>query len=122
MVPMLRRPPERTLLPCGASQKSEAKLKKAARLVAPVREIAMKPASDAELPDKEHESAERRGLQINSSPKDGKARQVNHDKENARKSDIKAARHTILHCSEDTSGQLESTASNCSNAEFLGPM
>ncbi len=54
----------------------------------------MKPAGDPKFANEEHESAERHGPQINSRPKHGEAREVNHDKENAGKSDVKAANHT----------------------------
>jgi hypothetical protein len=96
MMPMLGRPPERTLLRGGAPKKGEAKLEKSTGFIASMREITMKSSRDAEFADKEHEGTERHGLQIHSSPKHGETREMNHDKKNTGKSNIKAARHTYL--------------------------
>ena len=94
MMPMLRRPPECPLLRRGAAQEGEAKLEEAARFIASMGEITMKSPGDPKFANEEYESAERHSLQIYARPKHGEARQVNHDKKNASKSDVKAASHT----------------------------
>jgi hypothetical protein len=94
MMPMLRRPPERPLLRRRAAKEGETKLEESTRLVTPMGKITMKPAGDAKLADQEHESAERHGIEIDSRPKHAETCQMNQDKKNAGKSDIKAARHT----------------------------
>jgi hypothetical protein len=48
-----------------------------------MRKITMKTTGDAEFANQEHQDAERGGLQIDASPKHGKACQMNHYKQNA---------------------------------------
>ena len=93
MMPMLRRPPERTLLRGRTPKEGKAKLEKSTGFVASMREVTMKSSRDAEFADNEHESAKRQSFQIDSSPKDGETREMKRDKKNPGKSDIKAARH-----------------------------
>jgi hypothetical protein len=65
VMPMMRRPPERSLLRSGPSQESQRKLSQAGRFEGSVGEIPMKSARDPEFPQEEkccahHQSQERR--------------------------------------------------------------
>lgn len=107
MMPMLCRPPERPLLRGGPPKKGEAKLEQTTGFITSMREVTMESPGDPEFADKEHEGRERHRLQINSGPKHGEARQMNHDEKNPRKSDIKASIHTDLIARERSQIALE---------------
>jgi hypothetical protein len=86
-------PPEGTLLGCGAAEEREAKLKKTARFVAAVGEIAMEGPRNPKLPGKKHEGTKRHGFHINPRPKHGEAGHVDKDEENAGNGYTKASMH-----------------------------
>ena len=101
MVAMLGGPPESAFLRGGPAQERETKLKDTARLVAAMREVAVKGAGDAEFPDKEHERAEQQRTAINAGPEHRETREMKPDKKEAGDGDMKAVvvrQHRRLPC------------------------
>ena len=108
MMAMMGRPPEGSFLCRCAAKKREAKLKEPARLVAAMREIAMKGSRDAKFTDEKHESAERRSLPVDAGPKYGETRHVDHDEKNTREGNTKTTMHRKGRlCSKRTGVQLK---------------
>ena len=101
VMPVMCRPPERTLLSRCTSEKGEAKLEPATRLVASVGEITMKSAGYTELPDEEHKETQPHRIQVDSGPKRSETGQVNQDKKDARDGNVKAARHIHFEVASD---------------------
>ena len=93
MMPVMGGPPESSFLGGGATEESEEELERTAGLVTPVGKIAVKGTGDSKLTGEKHERAKHGGLPVDSSPKDGEARDVKQDEKNAGKRNIDTSMH-----------------------------
>jgi hypothetical protein len=93
MMPVMSRPPKGTLLRRRAAEERQKELKRPTCLITPMRKIAMKGPSNAELANKKHKGTQTHGPPGNSRPKYGEARHVQKDEKDARKGYTKASMH-----------------------------